>query len=999
MSLDSYQEFIHRSRYSRWLPEEKRRETYSETVNRYVDYVFADPKLDSVREEVRDAIMNMDVLPSMRAFMTAGPAAARCNMSLYNCSFIAIDSPRAFDEVLYVLLAGTGVGFSCESAHVAKLPVIAESFHDTDSVIVVGDSKIGWASSFRELVSLLYVGKVPKWDVSKVRPAGAPLKTFGGTASGPEPLVALFEYAVRLFKGAAGRQFTSLEVHDLVCQIASIVVVGGVRRCIPEGSMVHTRQGLIPIEFVEIGAEVLTSKGYSKVLDNRYQGVQRLVSIKTQDGTFECTGNHRVAVLTSINSYDWVMASDVKPGMRMVGSSVAIEGTVTSLPTFNYSRPKHSTTCKDISIPTLDIDVAWLIGLFHGDGYVRLTEKSGELSIPVHNNTPLITERAMRILERFGVNVRFLQLENYGVIRVKSKQLASYFHNYIKQPNTTIDIPDFIVSGTLDVRLAYLGGVMDADGSVKNRPKTVCCSVYPKFILQLQQLASSCGIQTRSKELSRGGLKDEWQTKYGLSVINNPAKVLIQKHSVKKFEVGTIEQCTNTYPSEMLAFSYANNYPWSKSDVEGKLLPVEVVSVDEIDVFANTFDLKVEGTEEFFCNGYLVHNSALISLSDLGDVDLAKAKSGQWWHKDGQRALSNNSAIYNGRPSVATFMNEWQNLYESRSGERGIINRSAANKNSPRREPSVTFGTNPCGEIVLRSNQLCNLSEVILRPTDTQTDIERKVRIATIIGTVQSSFTDFKYVRSVWKRNCDEERLLGVSFTGICDNEFMSTPSVELEGFLDSIREQAIQVNKELAEVLNINASVAITCVKPAGTTSELTGTSSGIHPGYSKYYIRNVRNSVSDPVSFVLGESGIPFETDVMNAKSFVFSFPRKSNAVYTRHDVSAIEQLELYLCYRKHWTEHNVSSTIYVGENEWVAVAAWVWEHFDDMFGVSFLPKEESDHVYQQAPFTECTEQQYNELAARMPSGIDWSLLRETRDETVGAQMLACSAGGCNI
>jgi ribonucleoside-triphosphate reductase (thioredoxin) len=621
MSLDPYQSFIHLSRYSRWLPEKSRRETWDETVGRYVNFVLARPELDDVRDELHQAIHDLKVMPSMRSLMTAGPAAERDNIAMFNCSFCVIDSPRAFDEILYILMCGTGVGFSVENQHISKLPIVAESFHETDTTISVSDSKIGWASAFRELVSLLYVGKVPKWDVSKVRPEGSPLKVFGGRASGPEPLVYLFEFAIKLFRKAAGRQLTSLEAHDLVCQVASIVVVGGIRR------------------------------------------------------------------------------------------------------------------------------------------------------------------------------------------------------------------------------------------------------------------------------------------------------------------------------------------------------------------------------------------AALLSLSDLGDLNMAKAKSGSWWDLNSQRALSNNSALYNGKPAVGLFMSEWQSLYESRSGERGIINRNASIKYAPRRVFYPGFGGNPCNEIILRPNQFCNLSEVIIRSDDSKDSILNKVRQATILGTIQSSFTDFKYLRSIWKKNSDEERLLGVSFTGICDNEFMSTPSPALQDFLTLCRETAINTNRVWAERFGINPSVAITCVKPAGTVSELVGSSSGIHPAYSEHYIRTVRNSTIDPISTVLVDSGVPYEIDVMNPKSYVFSFPRKANAAKTKADVSALDQLELALMYRRNWTEHNVSVTVYVGEDEWLDVAAYVYKNFDDIFGVSFLPKEESDHTYQQAPFQEITELEYRDRIALFPEVIDWSVLRETQDETVSAQQLACSSGVCAI
>ena len=638
--MELYNQVIFKSRYARYKDELGRREDWQETVDRYVDSVVAPVISDKATvEELRTAISNLDVVPSMRALMTAGKALDRDNVAGYNCSYLPIDHPRAFDEVMYILMCGTGVGFSVERQEIAKLPAVAEEMHDTDSVISVADSKIGWASAYRELISLLYAGKIPKWDLSKVRPAGERLKVFGGRSSGPKPLEDLFKFTVSVFKKAVGRKMTSLEIHDIVCKIADVVVVGGVRR------------------------------------------------------------------------------------------------------------------------------------------------------------------------------------------------------------------------------------------------------------------------------------------------------------------------------------------------------------------------------------------SALISLSNLTDERMRNAKNGQWWLEDGQRALANNSVAYTEKPDVGIFLKEWHTLYESRSGERGIFNRVAATRQSlksGRRETKqgdepISYGTNPCGEIILRPNGFCNLSEVIARPSDGFETLANKVRLATILGTVQSTYTNFRYLRNVWRRNAEEERLLGVSITGIMDNELLyqdinifsgrGDPVVQLEDTLEKLREVAVQTNKEWAYKLGINQSAAITCVKPSGTVSQLAGCSSGIHPSYSDYYIRTIRADVRDPLCSFLKEVGVPWEPDVMKPdNTVVFSFPQKSPGTsVNRTAVSAIGQLELALKYKNSWCEHNPSITVYVREHEWMQVGAWVYDHFDDVVGIAFLPY--SDHVYAQAPYQEVNKEEYESLLAKMPTTIDWSKMKETQDNTIGSQELACAGGVCEV
>ena len=620
-----YQSFIHKSRYAKYF-DNKGRESWSETVERYMNNVIR-PKAghDSYVDQMRDAILNLDVMPSMRAMMTAGPALARDNTAGYNCSYLPVDDPKSFDEAMFILLCGTGVGFSVERQFISKLPEVPELF-DSETTIVVKDSKEGWAKAFRQLLALLWAGEIPQWDIGLVRPAGSRLKTFGGRASGPAPLVELFNFAIKTFKNAQGRKLSSIECHDLMCFIGQIVVVGGVRR------------------------------------------------------------------------------------------------------------------------------------------------------------------------------------------------------------------------------------------------------------------------------------------------------------------------------------------------------------------------------------------SAMISLSNLSDDRMRHAKSGQWWETAAHRALANNSVSYTEKPDMETFMREWQALVESKSGERGVFNRQAskvqAAKNG-RRDPDYEFGTNPCSEIILRPYQFCNLTEVVVRATDSIESLEGKVRIATILGTIQSAYTKFPYLRKVWSKNTEEERLLGVSLTGIMDNPLMTHENMGLEKTLAHLRSVAISTNAEWADRLGIPVSAAITCVKPSGTVSQLVDSASGIHARHSPYYIRTVRGDNKDPLTQLMKDKGIPNEPCVMKGDTTtVFSFPQKSPAgAVTRNDMTAIEQLNLWLTYQRHWCEHKPSVTISVRDSEWMHVGAFVYEHFDEMSGVSFLPH--SDHTYQQAPYQDCTKEDYEVLLSSMPEKIDWSKLSdyEQEDNTVAMQTMACTGDVCEV
>jgi ribonucleoside-triphosphate reductase (thioredoxin) len=632
-----YQAFIHTSRYARWMEDEGRRESWPETVARYIKNVVSpvlySEILPETEAEIEQAILGLEVAPSMRALMTAGPALHRDNTAGYNCSYLPVDDPKSFDEAMFILLCGTGVGFSVERQYISKLPEIPADLAKGDTIIVVQDSKEGWAKAYRKLIALLYAGEIPSWDMSKVRPAGARLKTFGGRASGPAPLVDLFNFTVGMFKTAAGRKLSSIEAHDLMCKIGEVVVVGGVRR------------------------------------------------------------------------------------------------------------------------------------------------------------------------------------------------------------------------------------------------------------------------------------------------------------------------------------------------------------------------------------------SAMISLSNLSDDRMRHAKSGNWWENNGQRALANNSVSYTEKPDAETFLREWTALVASKSGERGIFSRPASKKQAAkngRRDPNFEFGTNPCSEIILRPYQFCNLTEVVVRATDTIQDLKRKVRLATILGTIQSTYTNFPYLRKIWKDNTDAERLLGVSLTGIMDNPILNGSgwaedvyASSLDAILKELRDVAVDTNRQYAAILGIPVSAAITCVKPSGTVSQLVDSASGIHARHSAYYIRTVRGDNKDPLTQFMKDQGIPYEADVMKPESTtVFSFPMKSpDGAITRNDMSAIEQLELWLTYQRNWCEHKPSITVTVRDHEWMEVGAWVYKHFDEISGVSFLPH--SDHTYQQAPYQEVGPSEYRALMEVMPERINWSKLSdyEKEDNTKSSQTFACVSGSCEI
>jgi len=1166
--MNLYQQFIAKSRYARYLDKEKRREHWPETVSRYFDFMTEHLKercnydlSTELRSELEQAVLNLEVMPSMRLMMAAGPAVRRNHLCSYNCSFISIEDPKAFDELLFCLMCGTGVGFSVERQNTNKLPEVPEALFDSETTVVVSDSKEGWAKGLRQLIALLYSGEIPKWDLHKVRDAGSRLKTFGGRASGPRPLDDLFRFVVGIFRQAVGRKLTSLECHDLCCKIAEVVVVGGSRRCLPAGTLVDTSRGPVPVEEVLPGDKVRSLDGLmQEVQAVADTGVLPVWELHTNIGKFYSSEDHRWAVMEDPSkgtvSFKTVSELEATDRLVFIDSPVPSNSEVPDMPGFSYEKPKHSTTCKEVDMSSVSVeDWAWFLGLFHGDGYVFLTENKGRVMIAIPYDMPLTKLKVEKFFADLGLNsfVRTDEVKDRcWKITTCSKQLALYLSQF-KKPKQDIHIPDFVKAAPVEIKAAYLAGVFDSDGSAKSCRKgrksfRLVSTVYKSFVDQIKALAASLGIPCAYNCIDRSRLG--WKDIYNLQVCGPDYKdkmaSLLAPYSEKvNNDYNYCESKRDWFSlplplSRKLAQSEVNlgsTTSWNKlKGFSGAVhqVPVTLYGV-KFSHHERCYDLQVANSECFTVSGLLTHNSALISLSNLSDERMRKAKSGEWWNSSPERSLANNSAVYTERPEVGVFMKEWLSLYESKSGERGIFNRKAAEKQAERtgrRKPNVGFGTNPCqpgwatvltpegirrldevsegsliwsgkqwtriaakwstgvkpvydyvtgwgrftgtsnhrvvqfgekievrdavcidpspdprfmcaefptqnpitdvvylgdhevfdltveaeehtywtggllvsncGEVVLRSQGLCNLTEVVCRPEDTELELTRKARLASILGTFQSTLTYFPYVRKGWTQNAEEERLLGVSLTGICDCEILNNPNDEgLPLRLRMIKDHVVHVNQEMADKLGINQSVATTVVKPSGTVSQLVQSSSGIHPAHARYYIRRVRNDNKDPLTQLLKDSGVPNEPCVLRGDTTtVFSFPMKTpQETLLRKDLSALDHFKLWLIYKQNYTEHNPSITISVREHEWPQVGAEVWKNFDEVLGVSFLPYNDKDHIYKQAPYEEISEEKYNEMASLMPYSIDWDSLVEEDDNVEGVQTLACTGGFCEI
>lgn len=888
-----YQKFIHMSRYSRWLDNEKRRETWEETVDRYINYMcniqckgMIPP---DVQSELREGILNLEAMPSMRAMMTAGPALERDNVAGFNCSYVAIDDPKAFDEIMYILMCGSGVGFSIERQFINELPRVSEQVQKSNTTIVIRDSKVGWSEAFRELISLLYSGRIPKFDTSQVRLAGARLKTFGGRACLTGDTIV---YKDRK-KSQGYNEITIKELYDMQRGEGFW-----------KGKPNHFNQ--VKIRSLD---EQTGQFFRNNLLNVVYNGYHPVYEILTENGyRIKATDIHRF--VNANGEYDYVSNFNA-------GDFIAVNG----------SSESKTGTCIDCGMA--------------------------------------ISRRAMRCVECF--NTSQVDPNALDTTARQRKDCIDYRLDYCEQ------------CGTTDTRFE----VHHCDGDPHNNNHN-----------NLLNLCSKCH-QTHHA---------------GMTTFGNP-----YSHRYVSFDrIVSIRHIgsDHVYDLQMEGPNHnfiANGFVSHNSGPEPLLDLFKFVT----HIFKNAAGRKLTSIEchDICCKvGEIVvvggvRRSAEISLSNPSDDRMRDAKSGEWWKTEKQRTLANNSACYTEKPGMSKFMKEWLSLFESKSGERGIFNREAAKKQAAkyeRRDSEHEFGCNPCSEIILRSAQFCNLSEVVIRESDTLETLKRKVRLATILGTMQATLTNFRYLREVWKTNTEEEALLGVSLTGITDNKTTSGQNGKdtLKQWLNELRVEAVATNKEWAAKLGINQAAAVTCVKPSGTVSQLVDCASGIHPRHADMFIRRVRADMKDPLCLMMIEQGFPWEPDVTKPKhNAVFSFPVKApDGALTRDDLSALDHLDLWLTYQLEWCEHKPSCTINIREHEWMQVGSWVYDNFDVVSGISFLPF--NDHSYMQAPYEEFEKEEYNELLNQIPV-CDWDALGkyEDDDNTIGAQNLSCGGGDCEV
>jgi len=948
-----YSQFIHKSRYARWLDDENRRETWDETVDRYINF-FKNKYPDAVDyQEIRDAIYNVEVMPSMRALMTAGPALEKCNVSGYNCSYVTISHPRAFDEMMYCLMSGVGVGFSVERQYISKLPEVAEKLYPTDSVIVVPDSRRGWCKSFKELISLLYSGCIPTWDLSKLRKEGERLKTFGGRSSGPRPLDELFKFTVSTFKRAAGRKLTSLECHDLCCKIAEIVVAGGVRRSalisLSNPSDDRMRDAKAGQWWVDNGQRALSnnSASYTEKPDFNVflKEWQALYASKSGErGFFSRYAAQKKAAENGLRSntveYGCNPCSEIilRPEEFCVGSST---------PLITHNGIQTIKSCKDKEVT-----------VWNGQEWTPVTvRQTGE------------NQELMRVWlsdgsyldctpdHRWSVKTRF-QTE-YS--EVQTRDLKSVFGGkyalQVEPANVKAPL------GGDSVKSPYTLGFAVGDGCVYN--KSVLIDLH--------------GSKDWECPVEGSRHQPRWN--------NTKTSEFVRVNATSVVDYELVSE---------LKSSFNSCFSWNKESILQFL--AGLADADGSITSSGGIRIYLSGEERARMLQLLLTKNGLKSSVCLVQregtaTNLAIRKQDLWYLQITECKEIPCHRLNTAGGHSAKFKGKYQTIREVEFLV-GLHDTYCFN------EPKLHKG--------LFANVLtyqCNLSEVIVRSTDTLEDLKRKVRIATIIGTLQSTLTDFAYLRSSWKRNCEEERLLGVSLTGIQDHKVLGTVadnhwSCELQQWLTEMKAATRQANAEAADKLGISHSTAITTVKPSGTVSQLTNTASGIHARFSKYYIRRVRADINDPLAQFMVESGFPYDVDVTNPKSLVFDFPIVSpdNAKVVA-DVSAIDQLRIWKIYQDYWCDHKPSCTVYYSDDEFLEVGSWLWNNFDDVSGISFLPK--TDHIYQQAPYEEITKEKYLELEAKIPKSIDWVKLSsiEKEDHTTGSQALACSGNSCDI
>lgn len=948
-----YQTYIATSRYSRWLDNEQRREMWPETVARYFDFMAEhleennSYKLEpGLRSELEDAVLGLQVMPSMRALMTAGPALKRNNVAGYNCSYLPVDSLRAFDEAMFILMCGTGVGFSVESRYVDRLPIVNEHFEKSPTKIIVADSKEGWCRALRELIAMLYAGQIPSWDVSQVRKAGERLKVFGGRASGPEPLVELFEFVTRTISGAKGRRLTTLECHDILCYIGQVVVVGGVRR-----------SAMISLSDLNDDRMRLAKSGNwwerngQRALANNSYVIESKPDVSTFLGEWHSLYDSHSGE-RGIFSREAARKQVAKTGRRDVDHEWGTNPCV----------PAGTLILTDKGYVEIDSVVGQAVNVWNGETFSEVTPFSTGIN-------PLTT-----VSFSDGTSLRCTPYHTFvlaGGVRVLAEELT------VGDRLEKFSMP--VVEDGFDFSVdAYSQGFYSGDG---NTNMTRSWVYGPKMVCE-PRLVGECVPD------GSDNLRDRHVWKHGPMY----SKLWVPVNGNK------------TYCLNWLAGLLDSDGTVTR-DINGNGL--QIGSVEKEFLLEVRLMLTRLGVQAKVVKG---------SVAGMRSMPNGKGGHEDYDCKATWRLLIGNTDTHHlVNLGLTTERLEIHNKPPQRDARRFVTVESVQHPNWADAEETFCFNeplahrgtfdgivTGQCSEIILRPYQFCNLSEVIVRENDQTRELMEKARLSSILGTFQSTLTNFKYLRNIWKKNTEDERLLGVSMTGILDNTFMSNQvGGNLKGALEFIRKEVVDVNLEFSKLLSISQSVATTCVKPSGTVSQLTNAASGIHARHSPYYIRTVRSDIKDPITQFLKDQGVPFEACVMQpANTVVFSFPQKSpEGAITRDALSAIEHLDLWLSYQRHWCEHKPSVTITYRDDEFMDIGAWVWKHLDEVSGISLLPH--SDHVYKQAPYQECTKEEYEAMLERMPKAIDWSLLRnyERTDMTTGSQELACVAGGCEI
>lgn len=1032
--------YIHASKYARYVPELQRREVYDETVAR-VEHMhlkrFA--AVEGMGEEITrafDLVRAKRMLPSMRSMQFGGAAVEANNFRLFNCSASLVDRPRVFAEAMFLLLSGCGVGYSVQFEHVEKLPPIAFQ-GKTVRYHVVQDTIEGWADAVDALVNAAIEGVYVEFSYDRIRTAGTPLKTSGGRAPGHRKLKDSLEHVREVLRGAQGRQLRPIECHQMMCHIADAVLSGGIRRCLPAGTLVHLNRGLVPIEQVRVGDLVRTAKGFQPVTEVIDQGEQALMEITSNMGTFRCTPNHRMAVLTSTSTYAWKRADELLPEDRLVFVDHVLEGTRTALPSWSYERSPADHTSVDITVPELTPDVGWFLGYLHGNGYVHVNRTSPEggsntVSFSMNADDPETPARAARlhkVLQAFGVTSRGVDLSGERTHRVSAsgKQLALYLETF-KRPSEPLEVPACVREGTPDVRAAYLAGLFDSDGGAKNRPVLLVASVYPAFLAQVQAVYASLGVPTRLK-LNRKQ-QGKWQPLYHLTLSGElPRKhfdTRVARWAVKQATPRTGAQRDYGYPREWIlreGVEYGTHWsPTSAQMTTGTyercggsrrgLMPITVLGTKMVDGMSATYDISVRDEHEFVANGLLVHNSAMISLFSIEDGEMMNCKvDPAWFTRAPWFANANNSAV-----AVRREVTERQFKLLFRStrayGEPGVL---FVDHRDHVTNPCSEVGLDPC--LVLEDGTrktgwaACNLCEINAAALTNLNDFMEVARAATLIGTLQATYTDFPYLGPVTEAIVRRDALLGIGMTGMQDAPHIAcNPDYQRQ-----VAEACVQWNREFAARLGINTAARTTVVKPAGTsTLQLGITGSGIHPAHAPRYIRRVTADELEVV-FQAFKAANPHMCVRKPDGKWVIEFAVEAPAdAKFRKDFGAIEFCEMVRSTQENWVlpgtqregtvpgiRNNVSNTITVRDHEWDDVANWIWEHRDELTGISLL-SDYGDTAYPFAPFeavhTEAQERRWNELVAGYKP-VDYYAMLEAEDGTNLSGEAACAGGACSI